>query len=92
MFSRLLSASVLGLAIVLVTPIGFAEERGATPVPAQDSAGTQKAIDSKKQSESHRRKRGGPSDRPTETNATPAEGQNDLIKVLQPGSRQKTNQ
>jgi hypothetical protein len=60
----------------------------ATQQPAP-SVANKGASSTQKRADSPRRKRGGPeSSQGNEIDATPAEGQSDLIKVLQPGSRQ----
>ena len=89
MLNRLFSMSALGLLSgLLIAPPLLAEERGATSVPVQRSPAVEKATDSKKQTKAPRQKRGGPETEPASgPNATPAEGQNDLIKVLQPGRK-----
>jgi hypothetical protein len=94
MFNRLFWMSVLGLLSgLLLTSPPLAEERSVTSAPPQGSSIVKKATDSNRQNESHRRKRGGPASDPADkTNATPAEGQNDLIKVLQPVPLKKNNQ
>ena len=83
---------------LLFLTLGFATV-GSAGLYAQQPAAPSKVSDSvvrtrpaAEQTNAHRKKRGGPQSPSDEKNATPAEGQNDLIKVLQPGSRQKNNQ
>ena len=87
----LLSLGLLSMMIV-TTPL-LAAEPGVTSKPVQGSSGVKKATDSSKQSKPPRQKRGGPQTEPASVpNATPAEGQNDLIGVLQPGPKKKNTQ
>jgi hypothetical protein len=93
LFATLISFFVLMPAATIPTP-SLAQQNSAThsvsaPLPAESAPG--KAASSReKRADSPRHKRGGPASSPgNDIRATPAEGQSDLIKVLQPGSRQK---
>jgi hypothetical protein len=93
LFTSLVGLFVLMAAATIPTSL-LAQQNSATrsvsaPLPAESASG--KAASSReKRADSPRRKRGGPASSPgNDIGATPAEGQSDLIKVLQPGSRQK---
>jgi hypothetical protein len=88
----LLGFLVMASAATLSTPSLAQQNSGARAVstPSPDASVASKGSTSTlKRADSPRRKRGGPeSSQGNEIDATPAEGQSDLIKVLQPGSRQ----
>ena len=67
-------------------PAGVSTNSTLEPRPSVTKKGT---ASTERKSNSVRRKRSGPQSSPdSEINATPAEGQSDLLKVLQPGPRQ----
>jgi hypothetical protein len=88
-------ATLIGLFILVsaatVTAPSFAQQNSeARAAPLADAPAANKGSTSaEKRADSPRRRRGGPSSsQGSEINAMPAEGQSDLIKVLQPVSRQ----
>ena len=90
-FGMWISIATLSLEVSTRAQSASSATLSSTPTPSARSDG--KLGSTKKDTENARRKRGGPNSTPTnEIGATPAEGQSDLIKVLQPGSRQKNNQ
>jgi hypothetical protein len=95
---KTISLAALRLLSVVVAAgiLGEAEAQPAAPanssktLTSTSAAKSGRGRPSSSPDVSVRRRRGGPeSNRPSDANATP-EGQNDLIKVLQPGSGQKT--
>jgi hypothetical protein len=83
---------VLASAVTLSTPSLAQQNSGTGTVstpPPKASVANKGSTSTAKRASSPRQKRGGPESSPgNDINATPAEGQSDLIKVLQPGSRQ----
>jgi hypothetical protein len=87
--------TLIGLFILVsaatVTAPSFAQKNSeARAAPLADASVAHKgSTATEKRANSPRRRRGGPESPPgNEINAMPAEGQSDLIKVLQPASRQ----
>lgn len=90
---NLVSRIGLGLVFAIVATGGIGPTNAETRLVSNSSAqpvSTKTGPAPTKNSGSVRRKRGGPESSPADkVNATP-EGQSDLIKVLQPGSGQKS--
>lgn len=83
-------SALIALLIATAATMGRPQAQEADTVSATSPAKASIPGATNKRAGSHRQKRGGPeSIKGDDTNATPAEGQSDLIKVLQPAAGKK---